>query len=93
MNLIKSDYFKIWKSLLDIDIQKEFSKVEHQKLEPHSFTFYASVSVMSSSRIEGQQLDIDSYVKHKILDVAYWPELTEKPNICIMLTFLQKTTS
>ena len=60
--------------MLDIDIQKEFSAIEHIKLEPHSFTFYTSVSVMSSSKIEGEQMEVDSYVKHKILDVEYLPE-------------------
>ena len=35
---------------------------------------------MTSSRIEGEQLEVDSYVKHKMLNVEYLPELTEKPN-------------
>jgi Fic family protein len=78
--LIKPEYFKIWKSMLDIDIQKEFSAIEQIKLEPHSFTFYTSVSVMSSSKIEGEQMEVDSYVKHKMLNIEYLPELTEKPN-------------
>jgi len=66
--------------MLDIAIQQEFSTIEQVKLESHSFTFYTSVSVMSSSKIEGEQLEIDSYVKHKLLKVDYLPELTEKPN-------------
>lgn len=78
--LIKQEYFKTWKSMLDIDIREEFSAIEQIKLESHSFTFYTSVSVMSSSKIEGEQLEIDSYVKHKMLNVEYLPELTEKPN-------------
>lgn len=78
--LIKPEYFKTWKSMLDIDIQQEFSAIEQIQLEPHSFTFYTSVSVMSSSKIEGEQMEVDSYVKHKMLDVEYLPELTEKPN-------------
>jgi hypothetical protein len=41
--LTKPEYFKTWKSMLDIDIQKEFSAIEEIKLEPHSFTFYTSV--------------------------------------------------
>lgn len=77
--LITQGYFKTWKSMLDINIQKEFSAIEQIKLEPHSFTFYTSVSVMSSSKIEGEQMEVDSYVKHKILNVEYLPELTEKP--------------
>lgn len=66
--------------MLDIDLPKEFSAIEQIKLEPHSFTFYTSVSVMSSSRIEGEQLEVDSYVKHKMLHVEYLPELTRKPD-------------
>lgn len=78
--LLKYNHYKTWKSMLDIDIQKEFSEIEELELEPHSFTFYTSVSVMSSSKIEGEQMELDSYVKHKLLNVEYLPELTEKPN-------------
>ena len=66
--------------MLDVDIQQEFTAIQQQDLEPHSFTFYTSVSVMSSSKIEGEQLEVDSYVKHKLLNIEYLPELTEKPN-------------
>lgn len=78
--LIKYDYYLSWESLLDVNIQEAFTLIQRTELERHSFTFYISVSVMSSSRIEGEQLEVDSYVKHKILNVEYLPELTEKPN-------------
>lgn len=78
--LIKSDYFNTWESMLDVDLQEVYSAIEQIELEPHSFTFYTSVSVMSSSKIEGEEMDVDSFVKHKILNVEYLPELTEKPN-------------
>ena len=66
--------------MLDVDIDAGFEAIQKMELEPHSFTFYTSVSVMSSSKIEGEQLELDSYVKHKVLNVEYLPELTEKPN-------------
>lgn len=78
--LIKPEYFKTWKSSLAIDLSAEFFAIEQIKLAPHSFTFYTSVSVMSSSRIEGESLEVDSYVKHKVLNIEYLPELIEKPN-------------
>ncbi len=78
--LITDTLFNVWQSMLEIDIEKEFLILQQKELEPHSFTFYTSVSVMSSSKIEGEQLEIDSYVKHKLLKVEYLPELTEKPN-------------
>ena len=77
---LKQDYYNTWFSLLDVDIQVEFAALEQKELEPHSFTFYTSVSVMSSSKIEGEQMDVDSYVKHKMLNIEYLPELTQKPN-------------
>ena len=80
MSLIKNDYFKTYLSFLDIDLKAAFKEVQELILEPHTFTFYTSVSVMSSSKIEGEQMELDSYVKHKILNIEYLPELTEKPN-------------
>jgi Fic family protein len=76
----KIDYYKTWFSMLDIDIQAEFIALQQKELDPHSFTFYTSVSVMSSSKIEGEEMEVDSYVKHKMLNVEYLPELTQKPN-------------
>jgi len=78
--LITNEWFATWKSLLDVDIEKAFNSLLQMQIEPHSFTFYTSVSVMSSSKIEGEQMEVDSYVKHKMLNIEYLPELTEKPN-------------
>ena len=78
--ILTDQYFDIWKSFLDVDIRKEFLAIQQQELEPHSFTFYTSVSVMASSKIEGEQMELDSYVKYKMLNIEYLPELTEKPN-------------
>lgn len=78
--LITDRHFDTWHSMLDMDVTQRFRDIEEMPLEPHSFTFCTSVSVMSSSRIEGEQMEVDSYVKHKLLSVEYLPELTEKPN-------------
>lgn len=34
---------------------------------------------MSSSKIEGEQMEVDSYVKHQLLNTEYLPELKQKP--------------
>ena len=78
--LITDKHFETWAATLDVDVAREFRAIVERPLEPHSFTFYTSVSVMSSSRIEGEQMEVDSYVKHKLLNIEYLPELTEKPN-------------
>jgi len=78
--LIRAEYFKTWKSMLDVPIENLFSKLEETEWNADNFRFYTAVSVISSSRIEGEPLEVDSYVKHKLLNIEYLPNLTEKPN-------------
>ena len=73
-------YFNAYAAALDVDIEGAFEKVSQREWTPESFRFYTAVSVMSSSRIEGETMEIDSYVKHKMQDIEYLPNLTEKPN-------------
>ena len=80
MTLINKKYFAAWQQQCAVDIPSAFDAVRTMELEAHSFAFYTSVSVMSSSRIEGEQMEVDSYVKHKLLHTEYLPDLVQKPN-------------
>ena len=73
-------YFESYKSQLEIDCSKQVKEISKIELTPKSFTFYTSVAVISSSKIEGEQMELDSYLKHKMQDIEYLPELVEKPN-------------
>lgn len=42
------------------------------------FRFYKSISTVYSSKIEGEEIDFDSYFKHKFLNVHYQPDYTRK---------------
>jgi Fic family protein len=42
------------------------------------FQFYKSVSSVYSSKIEGEDIDFDSYFKHKFLNVKFKPDYTRK---------------
>ena len=42
------------------------------------FQFYKSVSSVYSSKIEGEDIDFDSYFKHKFLNVSFQPNYTRK---------------
>jgi len=42
------------------------------------FQFYKSVSSVYSSKIEGEDIDFDSYFKHKFLNVKFRPDYTRK---------------
>jgi len=80
MSIITNKYFEQYQSQLSVDCNEALKQVKGIELTPTSFTFYTSVAVISSSKIEGEQMELDSYVKHKIQDIEYLPELVEKPN-------------
>ena len=42
------------------------------------FRFYNSISSVYSSKIEGEEIDFDSYFKHKFLNVNYLLDYTRK---------------
>lgn len=78
--LLSDQYYPSYLSLLDVKLDAELVKVKARAWTPENFKFATAVSVMSSSRIEGETLEVDSYVKHKVLNVEYLPNLTERPN-------------
>jgi len=78
--MLDKSFFEAYLSLLDTDITGTFKEIEAKELSRENFNFYTAVSVMSSSRIEGEKLEIDSYVKHKMQHIEYLSDLTEKPN-------------
>jgi Fic family protein len=78
--LLKDVYYNTWLSLLDVRLKQAFEKIQVREWTPENFKFATAVSVMSSSRIEGETLEVDSYIKHKMMNIEYLPGLTEKPN-------------
>lgn len=78
--LLANTHYNTWLSLLDVKLEAEFEKIKTREWTAENFKFATAVSVMSSSKIEGETLEVDSYVKHKMLDIEYLPNLTEKPN-------------
>ncbi len=80
LKIVQSKYIVDYKNELSVNIPLALEKVNEAELSPKSFTFYTSVSVVASSKIEGEAVEIDSYMKHKMLNVQYIPEYIEKPN-------------
>lgn len=56
----------------------KLSNVEKLDLPVDYFQFYKSVSSVYSSKIEGEDIDFDSYFKHKFLNVKFKPDYTRK---------------
>lgn len=52
--------------------------IRNEKLPVDYFQFYKAVSSVYSSKIEGEEIDFDSFFKHKFLNVHYQPDYTRK---------------
>ena len=78
--LLTKKHYDTWLALLETNIENAFEHTKEKEWNIEQFRFFTAVSVMSSSKIEGETLEIDSYLKHKIQDIEYLPSLTEKPN-------------
>ena len=78
--------FKILTDRLIIDykskvIDSPLDKIDNlKKVETpvDYFEFYKSISSVYSSKIEGEDIDFDSYFKHKFLKVKFKPDYTRK---------------
>ena len=78
--------FKILTDRLFIDykgkvIDSPLDKIDNLKkveIPVDYFEFYKSVSSVYSSKIEGEDIDFDSYYKHKFLKVKFKPDYTRK---------------
>jgi Fic family protein len=80
MKIVTGKYLEAYTKQLAVDIPAALKEMDEIELTAQTFTFYTSVAVISSSRIEGEPMEIDSYVKHKMQGIEYLPELVEKPN-------------
>ena len=59
-------------------VLKAFENLTDSELSVKSFSFYTSVSAVFSSKIEGEEIELDSYLKHKMLGVKFLPDYTRK---------------
>ncbi|MDB5282220.1 MAG: Fic/DOC family protein [Bacteroidota bacterium] len=61
-------------------LRDAFDALKDAEVSTDTFSFYTSVSAMASSKIEGEPMEIDSYIKHRMLGVEYLEDLTKKPD-------------
>lgn len=60
------------------DLGRLLAKIESESTPVDYFAFYNSISTVYSSKIEGENIDYDSYFKHRFLNVEYQPDYTKK---------------
>jgi Fic family protein len=77
-NLLSTELLDTYIKSLEFSPLEKLSKIEKPDLPVDYFQFYKSVSSVYSSKIEGEDIDFDSYFKHKFLKVKFKPDYTRK---------------
>ncbi len=58
--------------------KQQFELLHEAEISTDTFSFYTSVASVYSSKIEGEEVELDSYIKHKKFGVSYLPDYTKK---------------
>jgi len=60
------------------DLQANFDALHEAEISTATFSFYTSVASVYSSKIEGEDIELDSYIKHKAMGMEFKPDYTKK---------------
>ena len=80
LKIISDNLLDKYQQQVNIDLQAAFDKLKDAEISTDTFSFYTSISAITSSRIEGEQMEVDSYLKHKMKQAEYQPDLVQKPD-------------
>lgn len=85
LKIITLDLLEQYKKSFDKKAKQRFEKLHDSELSlPEgkagikTFSFYTSVSAVFSSKIEGENIELDSFIKHKRFGTKYQPDYTRK---------------
>lgn len=78
LEIVLNDLLQIYESKIDFNPVERLTIKSQEKIPFGYFKFYTSVSSVYSSKIEGENIEADSYLKHKFLKVKYEPDYTKK---------------
>ena len=73
--------FVLWEQYIvevDKNLEALFESLKDAEISTDNFSFYTSVSSVFSSKIEGESIELDSYIKHKKFGIEFLPDYTKK---------------
>jgi Fic family protein len=78
LKIVPLDLLSEYIRAFDSNLVCRFEDLSESELTIESFNFYVSVSAVFSSKIEGEDIDLDSFIKHKRFSVEYQKDYTQK---------------
>jgi len=78
LKIIPLELLEQYKKGFDKKVKLRFEKLHDSELSIKTFSFYTSVSAVYSSKIEGENIELDSFIKHKRFGTKYLADYTQK---------------
>lgn len=79
LQILPTDLLEEYKRFVsDNALFTSFNQLEDAELSTNEFSFYTSVASVYSSKIEGEDIELDSYIKHKRFNIEFQPDYTRK---------------
>lgn len=79
LQIIPKDLLEQYKTTVNEEaLFTAFNQLEDSPLSTEEFSFYTSVAAVYSSKIEGEAIELDSYIKHKRFHIEFQPDYTRK---------------
>ncbi len=78
LQILQTELLSAFLQAVDFDPLERLEELIQEQLPVDSFQFYNAVSSVYSSKIEGEEIEFDSFYKHKFLNVPYQPDYTKR---------------
>ncbi len=78
LQILDSKLLELYLKQVPARLEDHFNKLKDAELSTPNFSFYTSVASVFSSKIEGEKIELDSYIKHKRDGLAFQPDYTKK---------------
>nr|WP_295865278.1 Fic family protein [uncultured Chitinophaga sp.] len=79
LQIVNDNLLQQFKDNVDAKVlATKFSALEDAEISNENFNFYTSVASVYSSKIEGESIELDSYVKHKRFGIEFQPDYAKK---------------
>ncbi len=76
LEIIPTELLSEYLLQLSQGLQTAFDLLHDAEISTDTFSFYTSVSSVFSSKIEGENIELDSYIKHKRFGIEFLPDYT-----------------
>jgi len=78
LQIIPKDLLTQYLEQVPKGLQDAFDDMQDAEISTDTFSFFTSVSSVYSSKIEGEAIELDSYIKHKKFGIEFSADYTRK---------------